>query len=59
MISPTPPAARVVKCAIVRSEGWPSAVPYIVSIGDMTIRLRSSIEPIRPGANRWENIGQT
>ncbi|CNI89060.1 Uncharacterised protein [Mycobacterium tuberculosis] len=29
-------------------------MPYIVSIGDMTSRLRSVMAPMRPGANRCE-----
>ncbi|GFG81641.1 hypothetical protein MPRG_49170 [Mycobacterium paragordonae] len=35
-----------------RWDGNPSGVPYIVSIGDMTTRLRTVMAPIRPGANR-------
>jgi hypothetical protein len=35
----------------VRSDGRPSGVPYIVSIGDITSRLRSDIAPILPGAD--------
>ncbi len=34
----------------------PSGVPYIVSIGDITIRLRRLIEPIRPGRSRCSKV---
>jgi hypothetical protein len=34
-----------------RSDGSPSGVPYIVSIGDITSRLRTVTAPIRPGCS--------
>ena len=34
------------------ATGSPSGVPYIVSMGDMTTRLRTVMAPIRPGASR-------
>ena len=52
VISPAPPSARAAKYAIVRADGSPSGVPYIVSIGDITSRLRIAIAPIRPGRSR-------
>jgi hypothetical protein len=52
---PTPPAARDAKYARVRSDGRPSGVPYIVSMGDITMRFRTAMAPIRPGASRCSN----